>query len=239
MLDLADFEDAKFFEGPGREFASEGLVGGLFGLLVRGGLDGGGEPLVFEGFCAAEDGETSAVAGLEGGNEVDLRASGEDVFCSVGILFGVVDVGCGRGLDDGSQQRRGIAEHLTHSSGEGHNAVDIEVTLDVLAGGCDRNCNHIVLLRRALSIVVEVVNDQAVLIGRQADVEFGKEAGDCGRNGILGGQGDEDVGALVDKVDKEVRGQCWAKTLGFGGEDQEMGGRRDAMGEEGERGVLW
>ena len=120
-------DDAEFFEGPAREFLREGLVGGLggFGAGV-GQLHGGVEPAVFEGLGGSEDGEAGGVAGLEGGHQAELLACGEDVFDTLDFLLGVVGVCGGRGLDDGAEEWRGVAQCCADRVREGEEAVDGE-----------------------------------------------------------------------------------------------------------------
>jgi hypothetical protein len=55
---------------------------------------------------------------------------------------------------------------------------------------------------------------------------------------LLSGKGEEDIGALVDEVDDEVRGQGRSQTFGLNGEDKEVGVGGNAVLEEGEGGVL-
>jgi hypothetical protein len=70
VLDLADFEDAEFLEGPGGEGLGKVAVGGLFALGSGSGeFDFGVEPFVGEEFDGTEDEEARVVAGLEGGDE--------------------------------------------------------------------------------------------------------------------------------------------------------------------------
>ena len=69
------------------------------------------------------------------------------------------------------------------------------------------------LLARALSIIIEVVDNNAVPVGWEADVKLEEQAADGARNGLFGGEGEEDVGALVQEVDEEVRSELWSQAF--------------------------
>ncbi|KAH9826529.1 hypothetical protein Tdes44962_MAKER00493 [Teratosphaeria destructans] len=93
-------------------------------------------------------------------------------------------------------------------------------------------------LTRAFLVVVEMIDDQAVPLRRNADVQLQQQAADGGGHRLRAGQGQQDVRALIHEVDQDIRGEVGAETLCLGGKEKEVGIRRDAVLEEREGGVF-
>jgi hypothetical protein len=79
-----------------------------------------------------------------------------------------------------------------------------------------------------------VVHNQARSIGREVDVKFEEQTADGAGDSLFGGESKEDVGAGVDEIDEEFRGQGWTQSLGLDGEKNEVGVSGCSMLEEAE-----
>lgn len=239
VLDRLDLQDAKLLERPRRDFLCKGLITTLLGLFAAWKLHAGIEPLIFERLGASQDGEAGAVAGLESRDEVDLRASRKRVFHRVGIFFRIVDVGCGRGLQNRGQQRRSVAQDVSHGVRKGDQAINAEEVLDILlALGGRWKQQDIVIVGGGLGIVVEVVDNQARAVGGESNVELEQQAADGSGDGGVGGEGKKDIGAQVDEVDEQVWGEGGTESLQLTGEEEQMRVGGEAVLEERERRLL-
>ena len=194
VLDPVDAQHADLVEGPAAHALGELAVEGLGGRLAAhlAGLDV--EPLVLQHLGRADEREARRVARLEGRDQGQLLAGGEDVVDHLALLLGVVAVGGARGAEDRGEEL-GRAEGGAHAPREGEDLVlggaSAEEVLHVGAEGAGRREEeHVVGVGRARGVVVEVVDHQAGALGGELDVELGEEGDERGGGRVAGAQGD-------------------------------------------------
>lgn len=226
VLDPVDAQDARLAKGPARHALGKVAVERGHGRLGAVLLDLGVEPLVAQHVGAADDGDAGRVAGLEGGDERELAAGGEEVVDNLGLLLGVVAVGGAGGAQDGCEQRAG-AQGLSNARGEGEKlAIGGGGGEEILHIGTEGTRgskeNNIVLLGSGRDVIVEVVDDETAPVRRQVDVELEQGRDDRGRGRVLGGEGDEDVALGVDELDENVGGQAGAEALDLCRQEDEV-----------------
>lgn len=78
------------------------------------------------------------------------------------------------------------------------------------------------LLGGAGDVVVEVINDEAVPVGGQGDVEFGEEGDERGGRGRVGTESQQNVALGVDEVEEGLGRQVGAETLGVDGQEKDV-----------------
>ena len=77
-----------------------------------------------------------------------------------------------------------------------------------------------------------MVKHQTVSVRWCADVEFEEQAADRGWDACLGGEGEQDIGAGIDEVNKKVWGQRRTKAFRLGRQEEKVGICGHAMLEE-------
>ena len=214
VLDIVDAEDANLLESPAREAARKLLVLRLGLWAVHLG-DLCVEPLVLE-HGGSDDGHAGRVACLEGRDEGELPAGGEELIRldGGGLLLGVVAVGGVGGAEDGRDEVA-VAEDVASGVRDGDGAAgERKVGLDARAGVGRRRVEdeHVVRLGGRDGVVVEVVDDGAGALGGQGNVELREQRHDGARRRRRRGQADHDVALGVDEVNEQVRGQIGAES---------------------------
>jgi hypothetical protein len=78
------------------------------------------------------------------------------------------------------------------------------------------------LLGRRLGIVVEVVDNESVAVGREGDVKLEEEGSNGSRNGLISGEGEQYISILVDIVDQDVGSELGTEALGLWRQEDEV-----------------
>lgn len=208
VFDRVHAQVADLVEGPARDSLGELLVPNLDGFFVTRALNLSIQPLVLKHLGGANNSETSRVARLEGGHQVQLRARGEHLVDHLGLLLWVVNVCSPGGLQDGCQLRA-VAESKAQTMRE-REKVSFAATSEVVLGaglvlGRSWQEENIVLLSGGLGIVVEMVDHETRSLGRDLDVELEEDGVEGGRHRCGCTQGKKDVSASVDEVEDLLR----------------------------------
>jgi hypothetical protein len=211
VLDVINLEDTSLLESPAGQLLSE-LTVHSGGLLSVGGLDRGREPLVLKRFDGAENSETGRVASLHGGDNVQLRASSQDILRSGHLFLGVVAVSSSGGLQNGSNKGAFTSQSLRGNPREGENTFAVKECLHIRTEG-SRALEHknVMLLGGREGVVVEVVDNNRRAIVCEVNVELEEERADGAGGGGLAGKGEEDVAILVHEVEDVLGGQRGAE----------------------------
>lgn len=185
VLNPVDLQHADLLERPAGDRLGELAVAGRAVGLVAGPAHLCVEPLVLQHLGRADEGEAGRVACLHRRHQAQLLAGGEDLVQRLALLLGVVAVGRGRGAHDGRQQRA-RAQRRAHAAREGQQGARggggaAEEVLDIWPDGArGRQDEHVVEVRGAGGVVVEVVDHEAGAVGGELDVELGEEGDQAG-----------------------------------------------------------